>query len=159
MKRPRPAAHFNAVENQYIRSSLWLMFIPSLWLAISSKSGETLSSENAHLLSNMNNDSSSSSNIWCGKFISFQSHFTDSVKCLSSPRVFYSIFESTFEFFSQNILQDCVLAAKAIDNGVVRRRNRTVAPTAMVPIRSHWSVGSIISLIILLCGARNAGYF
>ncbi len=43
----------------------------------------------SHLLSNMNHDSSSSSNIWNGKFISFQSNFTDS---LSSQSTFKSIF-------------------------------------------------------------------
>ena len=33
----------------------------------------------SHLLYNINNDSSLSTDIWYGKFISFQSNFTDSV--------------------------------------------------------------------------------
>ena len=44
----------------------------------------------SHPLTNMNHDSSSSSNIWYGKFIRFQSRFTDCV--FQSQSSFISIF-------------------------------------------------------------------
>ncbi len=73
----------------------------------------------------MNNDSSLSSNIWYGKFISFQSNFADSVfQVKVFLKVFWEYFWKYFwkcfwKYFHQKILQDCVLAAKAIDDGVV----------------------------------------
>ena len=55
----------------------------------------------------MSNDSSSSSNIWYGKFISFQSNFTDSVfqvKVLSKVflKVFLEVFLKIFLKFFQS---------------------------------------------------------
>ena len=51
------------------------------------------------------------------QIVSFKSIFFSRVEY---SRVFKSIFESVIEIcFHKNILQDCVLAGKAIDDGVV----------------------------------------
>ena len=63
---------------------------------------------------------------------------------------YYVILETQVNFYNLTLKMKLVLVG--IDPYYV-------GFTAMVPTRSHWTIGGIVYLIILLCSSRNAGFF